>query len=139
MKYLAIASVTMLLFIASCGGEAKKVSQDSKTAVEAFAAAEAIKEGYIKGEMKPIENNTTREGYRTIMSVLKKFESAELSFNHLRVEITADRTLLHTAWKGKWKRGSDVFEERGTAVFVLTNRPLKVDNILRSNPFRYPE
>jgi len=139
MKRLVTASLILLAFIASCTGEAKKVSQDSKTATEAFAVAEAVKDAYIKGDMKIIENNTTRDGYRTIISGLKKFDTAELSFNPTRVEINRDTTLLHETWKGKWTRGGDVFEERGTAVFVLKERPLKMDNILRSNPFRFPE
>lgn len=139
MKRLVTAFLIMLVLTAACSKGVKKVSDDSKMAVEAFAAADAIRDAYVKGDNRKIELYTTRDGYRTIISVMKKFDSAELSFNPTWVEIDSGRTLLHVGWKGKWKKGDDVFDERGAAVFVLRDRPLRVDNILRSNPFRYPE
>ena len=138
-RLVAVVFIIMFAFMAACAGETKKVSEDSKTAGDAFAAAEAVKDAYIRGDMKALAEHTTREGYRTIISVLKKFDGAELSFNPTWVEIDRDRVLLHEAWKGKWTLGGDTFEERGTAVFVLKDRPLKVDNVLRANPFRYPQ
>lgn len=139
MKRLLVYAIILFVFVASCGkGEVKKVSEDSKTATEAFSLAEKIREAYAKKDMATIEKNSTREGFRTIISVLKTFDSVDLTFSPVWVEIEDNVVHLNISWKGIWQKEGKTTEERGMAVFVLKGRPLKVDNILRSNPFRYP-
>lgn len=140
MKRFLLLALIMFVFVASCGkGEVKKVSEDSKIATEAFALAETIRAAYTKRDLAIIEKNATREGFRTISSALRSFDSVDLTFSPVWVEIEDNVVHLNISWKGTWQKGSKKTEERGMAVFVLKGRPLKVDNILRVNPFRYPE
>ncbi|MBI3592049.1 MAG: hypothetical protein HY099_00935 [Nitrospirae bacterium] len=140
MKRLLILMLIMFVFIASCGKkEVKKVSEDSKIATESFGVIEAIKEAYVKKDVLAIEKNATKEGFRAISGVVKSFDSAELTFSPVLVEIEDGAVHLNVSWKGIWKREGKTTEERGMAIFALKGRPLKVDNILRANPFRYPE
>jgi hypothetical protein len=138
MKRLLVYAIILFVFVASCGkGEVKKVSEDSKMATEAFSLAEKIREAYAKKDLSTIEKNSTREGFRTISSALKTFDSVDLTFSPVWVEIEDNVVHLNISWKGIWQKGGKTTEERGMAVFVLKGRPLKVDNILRANPFRY--
>jgi hypothetical protein len=137
---LIFAFCILILFAASCGKkEVKKVSEDSKMATEAFAIVETLKEAYVKKDYGTIEKNTTKEGFRAIKTAMKSFDAAELTFNPVLMEINDEVVRLNVSWKGIWQEKGKTTEERGMAVFVLKGRPLKVDNILRANPFRYPE
>jgi len=139
MKKL-ILSFLVLFFLVSCGkSEVKQVTEDSKTAKEAFALIGAIKDAYVKRDMKSIEGLTTRDGYRTVLGAMKSFDSAELTFNPAFVEIDGDTVNVNVSWKGVWKKDRKITDERGMAIFILREKPLKVHNILRANPFRYPE
>lgn len=136
---ILIFAFCILIFVASCGKkEVKKASEDSKIATEAFALVEAIRDAYIKKDLKALEKNTTKEGFRTISSSIKTFDSVELTFTPVWVEIEDNVVHLNESWKGRWKKSGRITEERGMAVFVLKGNPLKVDNILRANPFKYP-
>lgn len=139
MKRLLIYAIIAFIFVASCGkGEVKKVSEDSKIATEAFSLAEKIRESYAKKDLSAIEKSSTREGFRTISSAFKTFDSVDLTFSPVWVEIEDNVVHLNISWKGTWQKGGKTTEERGMAVFVLKGRPLKLDNILRASPFRYP-
>ncbi len=140
MKRLFILALIALVFVGACGKkQVKRTSEDSKLATEAFAVAETIKEAYLKRDISGIEKNTTKDGFRSVEGVMKSFDSAELVFNPVLVEMEDNTVNLNISWTGKWKKGGNTTEERGMAVFIMSGRPLKVDNILRSNPFKYPE
>lgn len=140
MRNILILLVVMLTFTAACGKkEVKQVSEDSKTAVEAFALIETLKDAYIKKDMKAIEKNATKDGYRSVLGAMKNFDAAELTFNPVFVEIEEGVVNVNVSWKGSWKKDGKPIDERGMAVFVFKERPLKLDNILRANPFKYPE
>ena len=139
MKKLVL-SFLVLVFLVSCGkSEVKQVTEDSKTAKEAFTLINAIKDAYVKRDLKSIEGLTTRDGYRTVLGAMKNFDSAELTFNPAFVEIDGEMVNVNISWKGVWKKDRRTIDERGMAIFILKERPLKVHNILRANPFRYPE
>ena len=139
MKKLVL-SFLVLVFLVSCGkSEVKQVTEDSKTAKEAFTLINAIKDAYVKRDLKSIEGLTTRDGYRTVLGAMKNFDSAELTFNPAFVEIDGETVNVNISWKGVWKKDRRTIDERGMAIFILKERPLKVHNILRANPFRYPE
>ncbi|MEW5745584.1 MAG: hypothetical protein AB1805_09155 [Nitrospirota bacterium] len=140
MKRLVLV-VLIVPLLAACGGkkDVKKVSEDSKLATEAFAVAEALKDAYTRKDIAAIEKNTTKEGLQAVSRTVRSFDSADLSFTPAWVEIEDGTVHLNVSWKGTWKRGSAVTEERGMAVFVMKGRPLRVDAILRANPFRHPE
>jgi len=130
----------MAVFAVSSGKkEVKKVTEDSKTATETFAIVDGIKEAYLKRDVFGIEQNTTRDGFRAINSVIKSFDSAELIFTPVLVEIDGGTVNVNVSWKGTWKKAGKTTEERGMAVFTVRGVPLKVDAVLKSNPFKYPE
>ncbi|HEX8949013.1 MAG TPA: hypothetical protein VF790_08640 [Dissulfurispiraceae bacterium] len=140
MKRFLVFALVLLAFTASCGKkEVKRTSEDSKVATEAMALAETIKQAYLKNDLSALEAHTTRKGFKVISDMLKSFDSAELTFTPVWVEIEDNTVNLNVSWTGKWQKNGKVTEERGMAVFIMSSRPLKVDNILRTSPFKYPE
>jgi stage V sporulation protein SpoVS len=140
MKKILFLAIVMLAFTASCGKkEVKKVSEESRAATEAFAVAEEIRAAYAKKDLSAIERNATKNGFRAITNVMKTFDSVDLTFSPVLVEIDGNAVHVNVSWKGVWQKGGKTTEERGMAVFVLKGSPLKVDNVLRATPFKYPE
>ncbi len=138
--YKKIVLLIAIIFLISCGkGEVKKVSEESKLAQEAFELAETIRSAYIKNDREILERNFTADGYRELIGAIKSFDSAELTFTPLWVEIEDSIVSLNVSWKGTWIAGGKRTEDRGVAVFVLEGRPLKLSQVRRANPFRQPE
>jgi len=131
--------ITILLLV-SCGkGEVKQVSQESKIAQEAFGLAETIRNAYIKNDIETLESSSTKDGYRELIGAIKTFDTADLTFTPIWVEIEGSKVSLSVSWKGIWIVRGKTTEERGVAVFLLEGRPLKLAKVLRENPFRQPE
>lgn len=129
-----------IIFLISCGkGEVKKVSDESKITQEAFELTETIRNAYIKNDRETLERNFTADGYRELIGAIKSFDSTELTFTPLWVEIEDSIVSLNVSWKGTWIVMGKRTEERGVAVFMLEGRPLKLSRVLRANPFRQPE
>jgi hypothetical protein len=140
MKKALILLLIAVLPLLSCGKkEVKKVTDESKTAQEAIALAEEIKEAYLKRDLAVIEKNTTKEGYRELLGAIKSFDKAELTFSSKWVQIEKTSVSMKIAWSGKWVVSGATTEERGTALFIFEGSPLKLSRILRANPFRQPE
>ena len=140
MKKALILLLIAVLPLLSCGKkEVKKVTDESKTAQEAIALAEEIKEAYLKRDLAVIEKNTTKEGYRELLGAIKSFDKAELTFSSKWVQIEKTSVSMKIAWSGKWVAGEQTTEERGTALFIFEGFPLKLSRVLRANPFRQPE
>lgn len=130
----------VIFSLLSCGGkEVKKVSEESIIAQEAFQLAEDIKNAYLDNDRKTLEKNSTTDGYRELVGAIKKFDSAELEFNPMWVEIKDPVVKLTISWEGKWTVSDISKEDKGIAVFVLKGQPLKLSQVLRANPFRQPE
>ncbi len=138
---LSILILIASLILISCGGskEVRKVSEESKIAQEAFELAEILRNAYEKKDMKELEENSTSNGYRELLTVMKKFDKASLVFTPTWVEIHETKVLLSVSWKGIWTIKGKDSEERGLAVFVFQGKPLKLEQIQRENPFRQPE
>ena len=136
----ALISLFMVLLLLSCGKkEVKPVSQESKFAQEAFQLAETLKNAYVKNDRGTLEESSTKDGYRELIGVMKKFDKAELTFTSTWVEIKDSSVYLSVSWKGVWAVGTKSMEERGLAIFVLEGSPLKLARVQRDNPFRQPE
>ncbi len=128
------------IFLFSCGKkEVKPVSQESKTAQEAFALSEQIRDAFIRNDRDTIRENSTSSGYRDVTANSKAYESVELDFTPRWVEIEQDKVMLNVTWKGKWASGGKKTEDRGMTVFVMEGKPLKLSGILRTNPFIFPQ
>ncbi|HWR90414.1 MAG TPA: hypothetical protein VN260_09145 [Dissulfurispiraceae bacterium] len=141
MRKPLIAIVILCLFAVSCGKkEVKKtVSEDSRVATEAMQVVEKLREAYTAKDLHAIERVTTRDGFNLIRGSIKNFDRVDLQFNPVLVEIESGTANVNVSWKGTWSREGKTTEERGMTVFVLKVRPLRVDNIMRSNPFSYPQ
>jgi len=138
VSLLQLALLALLLL--SCGKkEVRPVSPESKIAQEAFGLAETIRNAYIKNDRETLERSSTKDGYRELISVIKSFDSAELTFTPTWVEIEDPVVSVNVLWKGTWIAGGKRTEDRGLAVFVFEGRPLKLSQVLRANPFRQPE
>src|SRR4030042_1278690 len=142
MRYSSFISMIsimplLVLLLTSCGkGEVKQVSQESKIAQEAFGLAETIRNAYIKNDIETLERSSTKDGYKELIGAIKTFDTADLTFTPIWVEIEDSKVSLSVSWKGIWIVRGKTTEERGVAVFLLEGRPLKLAKILRENPFR---
>ncbi|HYQ48282.1 MAG TPA: hypothetical protein VEP69_04385 [Thermodesulfovibrionales bacterium] len=136
MKKIALILLVCCLAVA-CGGkkEVKQVSQESKTATEAFALAETIKTAFIKNDMATLQKNSTDTGLKDITANRKAYDSVAISFTPRWVEIEGSQLMVNIAWKSSWTVSGRQSEERGMAVFAMEGTPLRVSKILRSNPF----
>lgn len=140
MKKLLILTLILSFAVVSCGKrEVKVATEDSKIATEAISIIHAVKEAYVKRDLRAIEMNTTKDGFRTISGNMKMFDSAELTFNPVLIEIKDDMVRVNISWRGTWKQAGKTIQERGMGVFVLKGSPLRVDRILMSNPFVHPK
>jgi len=141
MKRLLALCIILLVFLSACGGKkaVKKVTPDSAMTTEAFAVVDKVREAYIKNDRAEIEKNTTRAGYLSMANARKNFDSAELSFTPVLVEIFGDTVHVYVSWNGTWKKGGKLIEDRGLGDFILKEKPLKLDQIMRENPFSKPE
>jgi hypothetical protein len=141
---MRITALLMMLLAAvalvSCGKkEVRPPTQESKTALEAFALADKIKDAFMKKDIEAIRVDSTESGYKEVTANRKSYDSVELTFNPRWVEIEQDKVTLNIAWKSTWTAGGKETEDRGMAVFVMEGRPLKLSGILRTNPFTFPE
>ncbi len=125
----------------SCGGkkEVKQVSLESKTATEAFALAETIRDAFVRKDLPTIQRNATEAGYRDVMAGRTAFDSIELSFTPRWVEIDGSALTLNVAWKSSWTISGRKIEERGMAVFGMEGNPLRLTKIMGANPFIFPD
>ncbi len=136
-----VAVMIVSLFVVSCGGkkEVKKVSEDSRVATEAFALIETVRKAYTERDMATLERSFTRDGYRTVSNGMKYFDSAALTFTPALMEIEGDKVQVNVSWKGSWRKLGKTTDQRGMAVFILKEKPLRVDAVMRANPFVLPE
>jgi hypothetical protein len=140
MKKLFALGLILLVFVVACGKkEVKKPTPDSLTTMSAFEVTENLRQAYIKNDRDLLEKNTTKLGYVNIAGGRKSFDSVDISFTPMMVEIYGDVAHVYVSWNGTWKRGDNAIEDRGLAVFVMKERPLKLDNVLRVSPFNKPE
>lgn len=140
MKKLIAVFAVLLLVVAACGKkEVKPVSADSRLATEAFALTELVRDAYVNRNMSAMQGYTTPDGYQTISSSIKNFDSVTLEFKPMLVDIRDGVVNLYVSWNGTWMYRGQKHEERGLASFVMKGTPLKLDNVLRASPFRYPE
>jgi len=132
---MLLAAVTLI----SCGKkEVKPVSQESKTALEAFALAEKLSDAFMRKDLEAIRMDSTESGYKEVTANRKNYSGVELSFTPRWLEIEQNKVMLNISWKSTWTAGGKNTEDRGMAVFVMEGRPLKLSGILRTNPFLFP-
>jgi hypothetical protein len=128
------------VMLVSCGKkEVKQVSQESRTALEAFSLAENVKTAFINRDDITLKKSSTEEGYRDITVNPRAFDRVDFTFTPRWVEIEGDRLNVNISWKSTWVVSGRSTEDRGMAVFVMQGSPLRVAKILRANPFIYPE
>ncbi|OGW37219.1 MAG: hypothetical protein A2Y97_11650 [Nitrospirae bacterium RBG_13_39_12] len=140
MIFRNFAIFLLITLLVSCGSkEVKPVSEDSKITQEAFTLAEIVIDAYINDNRATLESNFTKDGYRELITDIKIFDSAELTFTPTWVEIEDSVVSITVSWKGTWTVSGEKKEERGVAVFVFEERPLKLSHVLKENPFRQPE
>lgn len=136
MKKIALLLLASVLLV-SCGGkkEVKQVTQESKTATEAFGVAETIKNAFIKKDLATIQKNSTEAGFKSIAAGKQVFDNVDITFTPRWAEIEGDQMTVNISWKSSWILSGRKIEERGMAVFVMEGNPLRVTKILRANPF----
>lgn len=140
-KILAFLTIWALILVFSgCGKKAEvRPSLEGQKAKEAFRLAEQLKRAYLGRDKGLFEPLTTREGYLKVVGSLRDFDSATLEFEPRWVEIEQDRVVLYIHWRGTWLKGGRSYSDEGLSAFILKGNPLKLDDILRANPFSRPE
>lgn len=139
MRKTAILLCCAILFFACSKKEVKTVSDESTISVEAFAVAETLKKAFIAGDFETIRTATTEEGYRHVSGDKRGAESVVMTFTPRWIEIEKNKVSVNIAWNSTWILSGKQVEERGMAVFIMEGKPLKLNEILRANPFKNPE
>ncbi|MBF0563780.1 MAG: hypothetical protein HQK89_00900 [Nitrospirae bacterium] len=133
------------LLLSACGKkEVKATPMEAKVANSAIEVIERIKDGYLKGNKEGMKKDMTNDGYISITTGMKSFDSADLVFvpNWVSIKETSPKDksiMVNISWTGTWHKGRQSDSEKGLAVFVLKGEPPKLDEIDRDNPFVYPE
>ncbi|MCX8034233.1 MAG: hypothetical protein N3A00_02810 [Thermodesulfovibrio sp.] len=133
--------LSLMLIILACGGK-KQIKQPSLEylyTTEAFKVVDEIRLSYQNKDNAGIRKNCSEAAYREIIASIKPFDKVELEFTPVLVEMEGDGMRLYVSWNGKWSYLGKDMEERGLASFFLRGNPLKVEKILRGNPFKYPD
>ncbi len=140
MKKLALLLIIIVALVA-CGGkkQAKQPSSEYLYTTAAFKVIDEIRQAYQNKDNGGIKKNCSETAYREIIASIKPFDKAELEFSPVFAEVEGDSIRIYVSWNGKWKYLGNETEERGLASFLLKGNPLKVEKILRGNPFRYPD
>lgn len=139
MRKTAILLCFAMLFFACSKKEVKTVSQESNIALEVFALAETLKNAFISGDLETVRAATTEEGYKKVTGDKRDADSVVMTFTPRWVEIDKNKIYVNIAWNSTWVLAGKRVEERGMAVFIVEGKPLKLNEILRANPFKYPE
>ena len=141
MRITAIVVMLVASFaFVSCGKkEVKPPTPESKTALEAFALADEIREAFMNKDLGTIRRGSTESGFQAVTANTKGYESVDITFTPRWVEIEQDKVTVNISWKTSWTAGGKETEDRGMAVLVMEGRPLKLSGILRTNPFVFPE
>ncbi len=128
-----------LSLIGACSSKEKKpVPQEAMLTKEAFRIAEKLKDAYLQGDRSVFKTYCTRKGYLKIISSIKEFDHATLSFKPEWVDIDREKLILYIRWEGSWKANGRYYSEKGLTAFQYRLSPLRLDDILRNNPFSYP-
>ncbi len=115
------------------------VPLESTIVSKSIKIIEEIKRAYINNDKTTLKSLTTPDGYSEIFANPKNFDSAELSFTTNWIDIKDKTVNFYIAWIGKWTKKGKAFDERGLAIFILTEDPPRLKQIMRANPFIYPE
>ncbi|MBF0319262.1 MAG: hypothetical protein HQL01_05600 [Nitrospirae bacterium] len=135
----AIILILALFTITSCGKKEVKVQPgESVKAKSAIEKLEKLREYYVRKDADALRSVITPEGFKAIASSMKNFDSVELNFSPRWVDIKDDTIIVLAAWDGTWKLSGQSITEKGSAMFLFTGTPLKLDAILRDSPFVYP-
>ncbi|MBF0318137.1 MAG: hypothetical protein HQL04_08165 [Nitrospirae bacterium] len=132
--------LVLLIVLLSCGkGEVKVTPEESRIAGSAMEVIEQIRQLYQGNAKSALKELSTPEGYLGHLSATKDFDTASLAFTSKWVDVKDSTIEVNVAWKGSWKKGDSVSNEKGLCTFVLTRQPMKLTRILGENPFNYPQ
>lgn len=135
MKRLILLLLVTLLIFSCSKKEVKKESLEGRTAKEAISVVDSLRTAYVKKDRIEIEKLTTAQGLKTVLQNIGNFDSIDLTFTPVWIEIETNKITVNVSWKAKWIVSNKFYEDRGMAIFELKGQPLKVDKVMRANPF----
>jgi hypothetical protein len=137
---LFFALLLVLFVLESCGGkkETKKVSPEVMTAREALNVANQLKDAYTGKDKAALKQLCTKKGYLALIGSMNSVDHADITFTLRWTDIEKGKVILYINWEGTWFWGNNKVNEKGLVAFVFTGKPLRLDEILRSNPFDQP-
>lgn len=140
-KIVYFATILLLVFLSACGSdkEVKKISEDSILVNESFKFLDSLRIAYLERDLKKLEDLSTKDLYMELITVMKSFDKADLTFTPTWVELTDSMVKVTISWKGTWVTKEKVIDDKGVAIFILEVKPFKLAKILRTNPFSQPE
>ncbi len=135
--------IILLIFVTltACGGkkEIKRPSPEAEMIKRAFLVAEKIKNAYLRKDRDTLKRYCSRNGYLTIISSMKDFDSATLNFQLRWADIKRDKIILYIYWRGSWLLKGRLYKDSGLTAFAFTGSPPMLSDILRANPFSQPQ
>ncbi len=128
-----------ILLVSCSSTEKKPLPEEARLTKKAYSIAEKLKNAYLEGNKSVFRRYCTRKGYLKIISSIKEFDHANLSFRPEWVDIDNGKLILYIRWEGSWSVNGSFYNEKGLTAFQFRLSPLLLDDILRNNPFSYPK
>lgn len=140
----AIARILLLVLIATlaaCADDAvKPPSDESASAKASLAALEGMRTAYVERDFDAFRAQCATSSCGDALSAFKPFDSVTLEFTPRRLAMrSVTDSTMEVSWTGIWKIDGQEQKRQGTAMFVLSGKPLKLIEITRSNPFSEPK
>ncbi|RMD59121.1 MAG: hypothetical protein D6828_01980 [Nitrospirae bacterium] len=129
VRYIAII---FLLFFASCSKSNIIYSQDYLISVEAQGVVEEIRIAYQDKKRDFLSKNLSPSLSREIGL---EFDKADLSFDYKLIKIEGERISMKLTWHAECTVNGEKYDREGSALFILTGRPMKLLDIKGENPF----
>ncbi|MCG6551429.1 MAG: Tim44 domain-containing protein [Candidatus Magnetominusculus sp. LBB02] len=139
MKRAALMIIALIIITSCSKKEVKVQPMESEKARAVVEMLQKLKDAYVKKDVDGLRSMMTPEGFKAITPTMRKFDSSDLKLAARWVDIKDDGSIVvSTSWDGTWKYAGQSITEKGTAMFLFTGAPLRLDSILRDSPFIYP-
>ncbi|MBC8414360.1 MAG: hypothetical protein ISR96_08060 [Nitrospira sp.] len=136
-KLLATLSILIALFLAGCGKDAVKQSDDSVLATSVISSIKTIETAYEAKDSDILLNQIDSSEFAPIAANLI-FQSAELKLTTKLIKIKGTEVHVNINWYNQWQLTGNKIENGGVSTLVFSSNPVKLIRITGENPFIIP-
>jgi hypothetical protein len=141
MKKSLVIRVSLLAFAlllnVSCASDDEKTTPvEVEMATKAFLLSLEVKDSFLTGDVKTLQSLCSKKVYDKLVATMDDLSGWKIDFKMRWVDIDDEGTVhLYISWKRDSGREEENIEMSGLALFVITEDPFIVEEIMRENPF----